>query len=258
MGNYTEDDKPRERKERQEYSENRYLSRIRRFPRLSEEESRGLLARWKKLGDLKAKNQVTEGNLHLVPPIAKATAKRFRFTGTSQATYYNQARDPLFPERFNELVSGGSLGLCQAADCFDPASGHLFTHYARRCIRNECLRAAKRLLSVVDRPYYQRTPMDILLDPSQPDPVPLEEYCGSRARPSTSTARQDAPISSVHAKMRWPKQWEVRFEREDSLGARVYDLRKAGLTLKETADKLGMSITTVWRRQQAFMEARYE
>jgi DNA-binding CsgD family transcriptional regulator len=29
------------------------------------------------------------------------------------------------------------------------------------------------------------------------------------------------------------------------------DLRKAGLTLKETADQLGMSITTVWRQEQA-------
>src|SRR5262249_16006730 len=154
-------------------------------------------------------------------------------------------------------IAAGSLGLVAAADCFNPGKGYKFAHYARRCISRECVHAAKRLLSVVDRPYYSESPMDMLLDPLMPDPADTRDYCGTQARPTVGSGRQDGPVCSVNQRLRpWPKDWEVRFKQENSIGSKIYDLRQAGLTLKETADKLGMSTTTVWRRQQAYMETR--
>jgi hypothetical protein len=244
MGNYTGDSSSGTHREKQQYAENSYLAKIKAIPPVSDEEANLLLAKWQEFGDLKARNRAIEGSLHLVPPIARSATRRFRFTG---------------PSVLHELVGAGALGLTQAADCFDPfdPEAGLWTHYARRCIRNESIRAAKRLLSVVDRPYGIDTPMDMLLDPMQPDPVSPEDYCGSRARATTGSDRQEEPIASVHQRLRpWPKEWEVRFKKEESLETKIYDLRKAGLTLKETAERLGMNITKVWRTQKAYMEAR--
>jgi hypothetical protein len=258
MSNYTDNTRPRSARDKQEFEENQYIAKIKRIPQLSEEEEIELLTKWQELKDLKARNRVIEANLRHVLPIAKATTKRFRFTGLSKKTQNYQTRVKVFGQFWLELISAGSLGLCEAADCFDPTRGHKFAHYARRCIARECIRAAKRLLSSVDRPYYAPTPADMMLDPTQPDPVSPHDYAGSRARPTTGSDSQEEPLGSVHARLRpWPKDWEVRFEREESIGSKIYDLRKAGLTLKETADKLGMSTTTVWRKQQAYMEARH-
>jgi RNA polymerase sigma factor (sigma-70 family) len=241
LGNYTDDDIPRTRKERQQYLDNRYLAKIKGIAPLSEAEELELLTKWHEFRDIKARNRVVEANLRLVQPIAKGTSKRFRFH---------------CPEVMQDLVAAGSLGLCAAADCFDPGKGHKFAHYARRCIRNECIHAAKRVLSVVDRPYYTRTPADLILDQAMPDPISPHDYCGSRARATTGPDRQDEPTRSSQVRLRpWPDGWEVEFK---NLGSKIYDLRMAGLTLKETASELGMSITTVWRRQQAYMEARNE
>ena len=247
MGNIDDDIKPRERKQGQEYLEAQYLAKIEAIPPISDEEARWLLTGWRDFQDIKAKNRVIEGSLHLVLPIAKATTKRFGFKGNKFMTVWF------------ELIGAGSLGLCQAAEGFKPDSSTPFENYARRCIRNECIHAAKSLMSVVDRPYYTPSPMDILLDPALPDAVSPQDYCGTRARPTTGSDRQDKPLGSIHARQHpWPKGWEVKFkEEQQSLGAKIYDLRKAGLTLKETADELGMSTTTVWRRQQAYMESLF-
>jgi RNA polymerase sigma factor (sigma-70 family) len=244
MGNIKDGDKPRSKKERQEYEENLYLAKIKALPELSEAEELVLLTAWKKHKDLKARNRVIEANLRLVLPIASSAVKRYRFMGAA------------FMNTYREFIAAGSLGLTAAADCFDPARGHKFRHYARRCIRNEVTRAAKRLLSTVDRPYYMRTPMDMMLDPAMPDPVSPADYCGSRARVTTGSDRQDEPIRSVHGRLR-PKTdgFKVMFEQEEDLCALIYDLRRAGLTLKETAAMVGKSVTTVWRYQQAHREA---
>jgi DNA-directed RNA polymerase specialized sigma subunit len=81
---------------------------------------------------------------------------------------------PSFMTTWFDLIGAGSLGLVNATDGFDPKRGHTFEHYARRSIRNECIRSAKSLLSSVDRPFY--------IDPQLPGLV--TDYCGSRARPT--------------------------------------------------------------------------
>ena len=65
-----------------------------------------------------------------MPPIAKTTTKRFG--------YHRGGRDRLMSSWF-ELIGAGSLGLCNAADKFNPRRGTPFAYYARRCIRNECI-----------------------------------------------------------------------------------------------------------------------
>jgi hypothetical protein len=259
MGNIDDDIKPRASEEKSEYEDNQYLAKIKRVPHISEEEAVYLITRWRELGDEQARKRAMQGSLHLVLPIAKATTKRFRFTGLSTKTGDYQTRVNVFAQFYQDAIGAGSLGLCEAVDYFDPAVTLKFNNYARRCIGRECIRAAKSLLSAIDRPYYSATPADLMLDPTRADPISPEDYCGSRARPTTGSDTQDAPLGSVHARLRpWPEDWETRFKREDDLmGAKIYDLRKAGHTLKETADRLGMSTTTVWRRQQAYLESIY-
>jgi hypothetical protein len=247
VGNIKDDQKPRASKERTEYSENQFLDRIKRIPPLTNDEALVLFTCWQEFADIKARNWAIEGSLHLVLPIAKSTTKRFKFYG------------PAFMPRYCELIAAGSLGLTEAANAFDPDRGHPFENYARRCISREVIRAAKRFLSVIDHPYYARTPADIQLDMTLPDMVSTEDYCGSRARKTTAEGHQDVPLGSVHGRLRpWPQDWEVKFKDEQcSIGSKIYDLRMAGFTLKQTAESLGMSLTTVWRRQQAYMETRY-
>lgn len=246
MGNIDDNSKPRGAKQANEFQDNRYLAKIRSIPPISDREAAELLTRWRDHCDEKAKRKAIEGSLHLVPPIAKATTKRFRFFG------------PAFMPTWFELMSAGYLGLCEASVAFKPDVGTPFTHYARRCIRNECVRDAKRLLSAVDRPYDVSTPMDLMLDVTRPDPVAVYENHGGRARPTTGSDSEDEQLRSTHARLRqWPEGWEVKFKKEGaSVGAAIFDLRTAGFTLKETADRLDMSLTTVWRRQQAYMETR--
>lgn len=247
MGNIKDGDKPRGRIAKAEYSENQYLAKINAIPDLSEAEENMLLTRWRDHRDVKARNKVVEANLKLVLPIAKATVKRFGFMG-----------DTFMPTYF-EMIAAGSEALMRAPNSFDPARGYPFQHYARRCIKRECVRAGKFLRSVVKRPYNAWTPLDMILDQTMPDPIDNRDYCGSRARTTTGSDRQDEQIHSVHGRLRpWPpKDLEVEFERKATLGSKVYDLRMAGLTLKETAAELGVSITTVWRHQQAYTETRY-
>jgi Sigma-70 region 2/Winged helix-turn-helix DNA-binding len=241
LGNIDDDWPPRGKDERNQFNENKFLAAFNKIPPLSEKEQNELLFRWREFKDRKARDRIVQANLRLVPPIAKATTKRFGFSG------------PSFITAWFELIGGGSLGLVNAVDGFDPKRGHKLEHYARRSIRNECIRAAKSLLSVVDRPYYAHCPRDIFIDPQLPDILVTTDYCGSRARPTQHLNDLDECLGSAHCRLRpWPEEHEVRFKKKaNPIGSKIMDLRKAGLTLKEIADKLGMSTTTVWRREQA-------
>jgi hypothetical protein len=241
LGNIEDDLPPRGKDERNQFNENEYLAAINKILPLSQKEQNELLFRWREFRDQKARDRIVHANLRLVPPIAKATTKRFGFWG------------PSFVTAWFELIGGGSLGLVNAIDGFDPKRGHKLEHYARRAIRNECIRAAKSLLSVVDRPYYAHCPRDIYIDPQLPDMLATIHYCGSRARPTQDLNDLDECLGSAHGRLRpWPEEPEVCFRKKvDGIGSKIMDLRKAGFTLKEVAGKLGMSTTTVWRREQS-------
>ena len=202
---------PTNDKDWQIYKEDQYLAKIKAIPKLSEDEERHLLRRWQKFKAEKAMQRVVEANLRLVPPISKSTVKRFCFYGPDfRSTWFN-------------LIGAGTVGLMQAVRGYNSKRNQPLEHYARRCIRNECIHAAKALRSVVDRPLGVSTPRDLNFELSESG-----AYSEDAIRPRESQRRRDT--------------WE-----------NVIAFRKAGLTLKETAERLGMSTTTVWRREQAYL-----
>ncbi len=89
------------------------------FPHpLSEEKETEYLNKFKKEGDLEARNILIKHNLRLVVFIAKK--------------YTN------YPDN-DELISIGTLGLIKAINSFDPSKGSQLATYASRCIENEIL-----------------------------------------------------------------------------------------------------------------------
>lgn len=93
------------------------------FPHpLSPEKEAEYLEKYKKQGDLAARDVLIKHNLRLVVFIAKK---------------YVNYPDP------DELVSLGAMGLIKAVDTFDPSKGSLLATYASRCIENEILMAMR-------------------------------------------------------------------------------------------------------------------
>lgn len=89
------------------------------FPHpLSEQKEKEYLEKFKKNGDLEARNILIKHNLRLVVFIAKK--------------YVN------YPDN-DELVSIGTMGLIKAINSFDPDKGSQLATYASRCIENEIL-----------------------------------------------------------------------------------------------------------------------
>lgn len=89
------------------------------FPRpLSPEKEKEYLEKFKKTGDLEARNILVRHNLRLVVFIAKK--------------YVN------YPDN-DELISVGTLGLIKAINTFDGEKGSQLATYASRCIENEIL-----------------------------------------------------------------------------------------------------------------------
>ena len=89
------------------------------FPRpLSPEKEKEYLEKFKKTGDLEARNVLVRHNLRLVVFIAKK--------------YVN------YPDN-DELISVGTLGLIKAINTFDGEKGSQLATYASRCIENEIL-----------------------------------------------------------------------------------------------------------------------
>ena len=89
------------------------------FPHpLSPEKEREYLYKFKKEGDLEARNILIKHNLRLVVFIAKK--------------YVN------YPDN-DELISIGTRGLMKAINSFDPDKGSLLATFASRCIENEIL-----------------------------------------------------------------------------------------------------------------------
>lgn len=89
------------------------------FPHpLSEEKEKEYLYKFKKEGDLEARNVLIKHNLRLVVFIAKK--------------YVN------YPDN-DELISIGTMGLIKAINTFDPDKGSQLATYASRCIENEIL-----------------------------------------------------------------------------------------------------------------------
>lgn len=98
-----------------------YLSEIREFPILSEEEEQKLSASLHSDNKAWALKGLIESNLAFVVKIV------------------SEYRDPAFP--FEDLLNEGNIGLIEAAHRFDPTRGNRFISYAVWWIRKSVLRA---------------------------------------------------------------------------------------------------------------------
>src|SRR5436853_4652600 len=93
----------------------RYLSEIRKFPMLAQDEEFMLAKRWQEHGDSQAAHKLVTSHLRLVAKIAMG----YRGYGL-----------PL-----NELISEGNVGMMQAVKRFDPDRGFRLATYAMWWIR---------------------------------------------------------------------------------------------------------------------------
>ena len=87
-----------------------YLTQIKKFPMLSQEEEYMLAKRWKKRGDLKSAQKLITSHLRLVAKIA------MKYKGYGLPV--------------NEIISEGNIGLMQAVKKFDPEKGFKLATYA--------------------------------------------------------------------------------------------------------------------------------
>jgi RNA polymerase sigma-32 factor len=92
-----------------------YLTRIKSYPVLSEQEERDLVERWFTHGERKAHDALIQSHLRLVPRIAQ----KYSGYGVDVA----------------DLISEGNVGLVHSLERFDPAKGFRFSTYARWWIK---------------------------------------------------------------------------------------------------------------------------
>ena len=113
----------------------RYLSDMRQFSLLSEQEEQELAASLVGKDRAEAIKKLVESNLPFVVKIA------------------SEFRDPAIP--FEDLLNEGNIGLIEAARRFDPRRGVRFISYAVWWIRRSILLALSRQANTVRIPDYQ-------------------------------------------------------------------------------------------------------
>ena len=129
------------------------------FPKpLSQEEEKECLERYRKSGDLSAKEKLIKHNLRLVAHVVKKY----------QGAYDN-----------DDLISTGTIGLIKAINTYNPDKNTLLATYTAKCIENEILmllRANKKRLKDVslsdsvgtDKDGNELTLMDLIPDDKEP------------------------------------------------------------------------------------------
>jgi RNA polymerase sigma-32 factor len=96
---------------------NSYVSGIKKFPMLGEDEEFELAVRWREKGDKKALEKIVSSHLRLVVKIANG----YSGYGLSRA----------------DLIAEGNVGIMHALQHFDPSTGHRFSTYASWWIRSK-------------------------------------------------------------------------------------------------------------------------
>lgn len=115
-----------------------YYKEISAYKRLSEEEEKVLFERMQ-AGDECARECLIGSYLRIVVLMAR------------HPKYSSQ-------EELMDLIQEGNMGLIQAIDSYDPASGSSFASFARICIRNRILsfiQQNNRVLLLLDTPVYE-------------------------------------------------------------------------------------------------------
>ena len=170
------------------------------------------------LGDRTARDKLIRHNLRLVAHVAKK--------------YYTT------PDRQDDFISIGTIGLIKAVDTYDPARTVRFASYASQCIQNELrmhLRRVRREAGTLSlqEPLEGENGMLTLAD-TLPDEAVMEEDCERR----DATARLRALVEQLP-------------ERDRQLLTLRYGLGGgAPLTQQEVAARFGISRSYVSRLEK--------
>lgn len=252
-----------------------HFQRIQRFSPLTATEERDLLQRWCEFKERKAADRIFEAHLRMVPPIARKAARKYGFEpswnllppGTKQAALVG------YDEVISDLTAAGNLALVEALDGYRLGQGARFCTYALTCVRNKISRHAVKLLSVVARPYGSKeiAKFDLSIDPLMPDVLDFRDNMGCRVTATNSDdLKPGAPTTQKisHTRLRpLTKASEIVFDLddEDSGDSTMAGLSRVefrivhghhlvGMTLKELASEVGMSVSTVWRMEKSALE----
>jgi DNA-directed RNA polymerase sigma subunit (sigma70/sigma32) len=141
-----------------------YFASISRIPPLAKCEDLILARRWRDHRDIAARDRLIRAHLRMVPPLARAAAKRF-YEPSWKTLPAGCAKDACagYEARISHLIAAGNLGLMLAADRFDPDRGVCFATAAKYSIRKEIWTEAGFDMSVVTRPCRERYLFDVSL-----------------------------------------------------------------------------------------------
>ena len=236
-----------------------HFKRIQSIPVLSDAEEADLLQRWCQFKDEKAREEIIEAHLRMVPPIARNAAYKAGFqpnynmmAGTAKWT-----AEVGFDEVISDLTAAGNLGLMLAVDGYRLGKGAKFNTYARQCVRREIWEQATFLRSNVRRKDGSEAKWDLSIDHAMPDVHDArDDDVGRRAKPSVSDDPEDNTADAAeasHSRLRpqpsEPKKLNLNMLPEaDRL---LIIARMRGIELTKIADALGVSVTTVWRREKS-------
>jgi RNA polymerase sigma factor (sigma-70 family) len=262
-----------EREEKSEDFAALHFQRIQRIPQLTAIEERDLLQRWCEFKERTAADRIIEAHLRMVPPIARKAAIKYGFEPSWNLLPPGAAEAALvgYDEVISDLTAAGNLALVEALEGYRLGHGTRFCTYVLTCVRNKISRHAVKLISVVDRPYGSKeiAKFDLSIDPFMPDVFDFRDNFGFRVaatnsddlKPGAPTA-QKVPRTRLRPLTNTP---EIIFDLEDSGYRAMAGLSRVesrivrghhliGMTLKELASEVGMSVSTVWRMEKSALE----
>lgn len=193
-------------------------------PPLTPERERECFRLFKENGDMDARAELIEHNLRLVAHIVRK--------------YSN-------PQNQDDLISIGTIGLIKAVDSFDPKLGARFATYAGKCLQNEILmhfRSQKKLSAEVS--LSETIDLDKDGNPlTWGDLIAVEDTI---ADDLDLRVRSEAALRVIRDELT-PRERKIIVMRYGLSG-------DAGLTQRETADRLGISRSYVSRIEGAALK----
>jgi RNA polymerase sigma factor (sigma-70 family) len=236
-----------------------HFQRIQAIPVLTDAEEADLLQLWCEFKDEKARERIIEAHMRMVPPIARNAAYKAGF----QPNYNMMAGTAKwtagvgFDEVISDLTAAGNLGLMLAVDGYRLGKDVKFYTYARTCVQREIWKQATFLRSAVRRKDGSSAIMDLSIDPLLPDVRDArDDNVGSRAKPSVSDDPEDDPgdapnASHSHLRPQPQAPIELNLDALPEADRLLLRARMRGIKLNRIAEALGVSVATVWRREQA-------
>jgi RNA polymerase sigma factor (sigma-70 family) len=238
-----------------------HFRRIQAIPVLSEPEEEDLLKGWCKFRDEKAKDRIVRAHMRMVPPIAREAAYKAGFQPNHEMlpTAQRFVAAAGFAEVISDLTAAGNLGLVQAVGGYRLGQDVKFYTYARTCVMREVWEQATFLRSAVRRKDGSPALFDLSIDPLMPDVHDFRDYAGSQAHCLRPTAIDDKSTDwgltgPSHSRLRVLEEEEPNEINMDHLPEQdrlLITARMRGIKLKKIAEALGVSVSTVWRKEKS-------